>query len=164
MKVQFKSNKVAGVSTTQEKTTFKKPDTAPAQSIDEFDFRKFNLGGGSATQKMQYLQEVKKLIVEDKNHLKVFKDTVSKIKKSRCRKSQTTSRRVASPDSIDETQNTITSQEVNDFVSMNASLQTDRDYRDNWKGFFKEKSEYNRFKAKQRAQYLREQKKTEHII
>ena len=50
VKVQFKTS-INNVNSER-----KKPDTAPVvQSLEDFDFRKFNLGQGSATQKMQYL-------------------------------------------------------------------------------------------------------------
>ena len=60
----------------------KKPSTADAgYSLEEFDFRKFNLGSGSATQKLDYLHDVRNIILDDKNHMKVFKDTIHKIKR-----------------------------------------------------------------------------------
>ena len=53
---------------------------------------------------------------------------------------------------------------MTDFLSMNASLAHEPDWREHWKGFFKEKSEHNRVKAKERAVEILQKKKTTHIV
>lgn len=100
----------------------RKPETAPAQSVEDFDFKRFSLGKGSKEEKTDYLHEITRLIVEDRTHLKVCRQQIREIKARRQRK-------------VTSVESSVDSAEIastNDFLQNNVMSQGSIDNKRQW--------------------------------